>query len=91
MNVLALRPDMNEAERQSIEMSCCCLEPGTVCMGVEGVIGCPNPEDGTLVIERCDTCALFHCDEAAALHYATWKGGTVRYSQEARTIIWTPN
>jgi hypothetical protein len=74
-----------------MEMTCCCMEPGTIRTGMEGVLGCPNPENGSLVIERCDACARFHCDEAAALHYATAKGGTIRYVQDARTVIWMPS
>jgi hypothetical protein len=43
-----------------------------------------------LVIERCDACERFHCDEAAAIHYATWRGGTLRYGPGAKRILWTP-
>jgi hypothetical protein len=71
-------------------MGCGCERKGSIRSGIKGILACPADNQGALVIERCDTCERFHCDEAAAIHYATWRGGTLRYAARAKRILWTP-
>lgn len=71
-------------------MGCECERKGYIRSGIKGILACLANNQGVLVIERCDACERFHCDEAAAIHYATWRGGTLRYSPGAKGILWTP-
>lgn len=74
-------------------MKCCCEDAGTVRSGINGILGCPTSKaESGLVIERCDACERFDSDEAAAIHYATARGGVVRYSRcgNRLRIIWSP-
>jgi uncharacterized protein YbaR (Trm112 family) len=70
-------------------MGCECERKGAVYSGIKEILACPADKQGALVIERCDACKRFHCDEAAAIHYATCKGGTLRYVTRAKRILWT--
>ena len=73
-------------------MKCCCEDTGTVRSGIKGILIGPLSNTGRkYVIERCDTCERFDSDEAAAIHYATTRGGTVRYSRcgNRPRIIWS--
>jgi hypothetical protein len=74
-------------------VKCCCEDAGTVRSGIKGILVCPLSDTGrTHVIERCDACERFNSDEVAAVHYATEKGGMVRYSifVNRLRIIWSP-
>jgi hypothetical protein len=71
-------------------MRCECERQGYVRSGIKGILACPADERGTLAIERCDACERFHCDEAAAIHYATWRGGALRYGLQAKRVLWAP-
>jgi hypothetical protein len=72
-------------------MGCECERKGLIHSGIRGILACPADKHGALVIERCDACERFHCDEAAAIHYATWRGGHLRYGPRAKRILWTPS
>jgi hypothetical protein len=74
-------------------MKCCCEDAGTLRSGVMGILACPlNRTKLTYVIERCDACERFDSDEAAAIQYATARGGTVRYSRcdDRLRVLWSP-
>jgi hypothetical protein len=74
-------------------MKCCCQEEGFVRSGIRGILKCRSSRSlPRYVIERCDTCQRFRSDEAAAIYYATVRGGNVRYvryGSESR-VIWSP-
>lgn len=72
---------------------CCCEDIGKVRSGINGIIVGPLINTGrSQVIERCDACERFDSDEAAAIHYATARGGTVRYSKcrNRLRVLWSP-
>lgn len=71
-------------------MRCECELPGTLRSGIKGVLACPAGESGKIGIERCDACERFHSDEAAAVYFATSRGGSLRYTARQRRILWLP-
>jgi hypothetical protein len=74
-------------------MKCCCEEAGTVRSGLRGILACPlNDRARNHVIERCDACERFDSDEAAAIFFATLRGGSLRYSKLCNRlrILWSP-
>jgi hypothetical protein len=71
-------------------MGCDCERKGVVRSGIKGILVGPADNQGALVIERCDACERFHCDEAAAIYYSTKRGGALRYGSGAKRILWTP-
>ncbi len=71
-------------------MKCDCERPGFTRAGIKGILACSSDIRGALVIERCDLCERFECDEVAAIYYATKRGGTLRYSTRANMIVWRP-
>jgi hypothetical protein len=72
-------------------MGCECERKGFVHSGIKGILAGSADKHGALVIERCDACERFHCDEAAAIHYATRRGGYLCYGSRAKRILWTPS
>lgn len=72
-------------------MGCECERKGFVRSGIKGILACRADKHGTLVIERCDACERFHCDEAAAIHYEALRGGRLRFGSRATRILWTPS
>jgi hypothetical protein len=74
-------------------MKCCCESKGTVRSGIRGILACFLRERSrSLVIERCDACERFDSDEAAAIFFATLRGGAIRYNkrQNRTRIVWSP-
>lgn len=75
-------------------MKCECEQKGYVRSGIKGILACPLGGAGRLCIERCDSCERFDCDEAAAIYFATRRGGTLRYDARRKgrqmRIIWAP-
>jgi len=74
-------------------MKCCCEDVGVVRSGIRGILACPlNERSQRRVIEKCDACERFASDEAAAIYFATLRGGAVRYSRfrNQLRIIWSP-
>ena len=73
-------------------MKCCCEDEGTIRSGIRGILAGPPDAAGRRVMERCDTCERFDSDEAAAIYFATKRGGAVRYSGNGirLRVLWLP-
>jgi len=74
-------------------MKCCCEDNGTVRSGIKGILVGPlSSTRRSQIIERCDACERFDSDEAAAIHYAMARGGTVHYSKcrNRLRVLWSP-
>jgi hypothetical protein len=74
-------------------VKCCCEDAGTVRSGIRGILVCPLGERSqSRVVERCDACARFDSDEAAAIYFATAKGGAAKYCKLRKQlrIVWSP-
>jgi hypothetical protein len=74
-------------------VKCCCEDAGTVRSGIKGIlVGPPSDMGRSQIIEKCDACERFDSDEAAAVYYATSKGGAARYSKSGNRlkVLWSP-
>lgn len=66
---------------------CVCDEPGFSNSRFPGILaGLPN-KSGHRLIERCDTCERFSCDEAACEAYSKFMGGRAGYDGNGKVVF----